>query len=124
MEYADGGDLASKIESHKKRGEFVPEEQIWKAVIDLLHGLQTLHQLKIVHRDIKCANVFVSGNGTAKLGDLNVSKIAKRGMMQTQTGTPYYASPEVWNDKPYDARCDIWSLGCVIYELAALNPPF
>lgn len=80
--------------------------------------------MKIVHRDIKCANVFIGRDGTAKLGDLNVSKIAKLGMMQTQTGTPYYASPEVWNDQPYDARCDIWSLGCVIYELAALNPPF
>ena len=44
--------------------------------------------------------------------------------MQTQTGTPYYASPEVWNDKPYDSKCDIWSLGCVIYELASLCPPF
>lgn len=59
-----------------------------------------------------------------KLGDLNVSKIAKMGMMQTQTGTPYYASPEVWRDQPYDYKCDIWSLGCVIYELAALRPPF
>ena len=49
-----------------------------------------------------------------KLGDLNVSKIAKMGMMKTQTGTPYYASPEVWRDQPYDYKCDIWSLGCVI----------
>jgi NIMA (never in mitosis gene a)-related kinase len=44
--------------------------------------------------------------------------------MYTQTGTPYYASPEVWQDKPYNNKCDIWSLGCVIYELAALKPPF
>ena len=44
--------------------------------------------------------------------------------MYTQTGTPYYASPEVWKDKPYTNSCDIWSLGCVIYELAALHPPF
>lgn len=60
----------------------------------------------------------------AKLGDLNVSKIAKMGILQTQTGTPYYASPEVWQDKPYDKRSDIWSLGCVLYELTTLNPPF
>lgn len=59
-----------------------------------------------------------------KLGDLNVSKVAKMGMLQTQTGTPYYASPEVWLDKPYDSKSDIWSLGCVIYEIAALVPPF
>ena len=45
-------------------------------------------------------------------------------MLYTQTGTPYYASPEVWNDKPYDNKSDIWSLGCIIYEMASLNPPF
>ena len=44
--------------------------------------------------------------------------------MQTQTGTPYYASPEVWLDKAYDSKCDIWSLGCVIYELCTGHPPF
>lgn len=62
-------------------GEFVSEEEIWKILIDLLTGLVTLHNLKIVHRDIKCANVFLGKDGTAKLGDLNVSKIAKLGLM-------------------------------------------
>ena len=61
---------------------------------------------------------------TAKLGDMNVSKIAKNGLLYTQTGTPYYASPEVWKDKPYDSKSDIWSLGCVIYEMTTLKPPF
>lgn len=55
---------------------------------------------------------------------MNVSKIAKNGLLYTQTGTPYYASPEVWKDKPYDSKSDIWSLGCVIYEMATLKPPF
>ena len=73
-----------------------------------------------MHRDIKCANVFLNKDNTVKLGDLNVSKIAKLGIMKTQTGTPYYASPEVWLDKPYTSKCDIWSLGCVIYELTSL----
>ncbi len=50
--------------------------------------------------------------------------MAKKGLLYTQTGTPYYASPEVWKDKPYDAKSDIWSLGCVLYEAAALHPPF
>lgn len=63
-------------------------------------------------------------NGTAKIGDLNVSKIAKKGLLYTQTGTPYYASPEVWDNKPYDAKSDIWSLGCVLFEAASLHPPF
>lgn len=90
----------------------------------MLHGLQALHDRSIVHRDIKCANVFLTNDGVLKLGDLNVSKVAKRGLLQTQTGTPYYASPEVWQDKPYDHKSDIWSLGCVFYEMCALQPPF
>ena len=68
--------------------------------------------------------MFLSKSGKIKLGDLNVSKIAKKGLLYTQTGTPYYASPEVWRDKPYDAKSDIWSLGCVLYEAATLHPPF
>jgi NIMA (never in mitosis gene a)-related kinase len=63
-------------------------------------------------------------DSTAKLGDLNVSKVAKKGLGYTQTGTPYYASPEVWRDQPYDIKSDIWSLGCVLYENIALKPPF
>ncbi len=63
-------------------------------------------------------------DSTAKLGDLNVSKVAHKGLGYTQTGTPYYASPEVWKDQPYDAKSDIWSLGCVLYEMITLKPPF
>ena len=55
---------------------------------------------------------------------MNVSKISKSGLAVTQTGTPYYASPEVWSDLPYNGKCDIWSLGCVLYEMAAQRPPF
>lgn len=90
----------------------------------MVAGLHALHSKKIVHRDIKCANVFLTKEGIVKLGDLNVSKINKAGNMNTQTGTPYYASPEVWQDKPYDKSSDIWSLGAVLYEMIALNPPF
>ena len=90
----------------------------------MLRGLAALHELKICHRDLKCANIFLTADGVIKLGDLNVSKVAKKGLLYTQTGTPYYASPEVWQDKPYDSKCDIWSLGCVVYEVATLQPPF
>lgn len=87
-------------------------------------GLKSLHDKKILHRDLKCANIFVTGDGIYKLGDLNVSKVLKKDLAQTQTGTPYYASPEVWKDKPYGQKSDLWSLGCVLYEMAALRPPF
>ena len=79
--------------------------------------------MKVVHRDLKSANIFIS-NGIYKLGDLNVSKVTKKGLAYTQTGTPYYASPEVWRNQAYNTQSDIWSLGCVIYEMAALKLPF
>lgn len=96
MEYADGGDVQSKINQLKKDGAFMKEEDIWSIFYQMVLGLQELHNHKIVHRDIKSANIFLTKSGMAKLGDLNVSKIAKMGILQTQTGTPYYASPEVW----------------------------
>ncbi len=124
MEYADNGDLYQKIILHKKTAKFFEEIDIWKIFIQLVKGLKSLHDLKILHRDLKSANVFLLSNGYSKLGDLNVSKVARRGLGYTQTGTPYYASPEVWKDKPYDNKSDIWSLGCVLYEMICLHPPF
>ena len=124
MEYADNGDLYQKIVSHKKTANFFEESEIWKIFIQLVKGLKALHDLKILHRDLKSANVFLFKNDIAKLGDLNVSKVLKKGLSYTQTGTPYYASPEVWKDQPYDNKSDIWSLGCVLYEMITLRPPF
>ena len=91
----------------------------------LLQALKSLHDHRIIHRDLKCANVFLSGDRQrAILGDMNVSKIMKDMFAQTQTGTPYYASPEVWRCERYDIKTDIWSLGCVIFELCNFKQPF
>ena len=124
MEYAAGGDLYKKIQQHQKRKTFFSESEIWSVFLQLIQGLKTLHDNKILHRDLKCANVFLTADNNVKLGDLNVSTVAKNNLVYTQTGTPYYASPEVWKEQPYGAKSDIWSLGCVIYEMAALKPPF
>lgn len=124
MELAEGGDLLKKISNQKSSRSFFPENEIWSTLVHVTQGLKVLHDSKILHRDLKCANIFISREGVMKLGDLNVSKVNKRGLAYTQTGTPYYASPEVWKDQPYNSSSDIWSLGCVIYEMAALAPPF
>jgi NIMA (never in mitosis gene a)-related kinase len=116
--------LLKKSNDHVKAKTYFTEAEIWKALLHMSKGLKALHDMNILHRDLKCANIFMSNDGTYKLGDLNVSKVSKRGMARTHTGTPYYTSPEVWKDKAYDLKCDIWSLGCVIYEMAALKPPF
>lgn len=124
MEFADDGDIASKIKNNIKKRLVFEEDTIWNWLIQILQGLKYLHDSKIMHRDLKCANIFLTKEGLCKIGDLNVSKLAKLGMSKTQTGTPYYCAPEIWEGQPYDFKCDIWSVGCIIYELAMLYPPF
>ena len=125
MEYADDGDLHSKIEKMKKAGGYFKEPIIWSYAIQMIEGLKALHDKKIMHRDLKSANIFlVKDKHQCKLGDMNVSKVIKEKVLHTQTGTPYYASPEVWNDAPYSYKSDLWSIGCVVYELCELRPPF
>ena len=124
LEYADGGDLQSKISAHKNVKKYFNEKTIWSIFIQMVYGLKELHDRNIIHRDLKSANIFLMKNGICKLGDLNVSKVANAGLLKTQTGTPYFASPEVWCGKPYGLKSDIWSLGCILYQMATLKMPF
>ena len=125
MEYADDGDLQTKINKLRKAGGMFKENLIWSYSIQMIEGLKALHDKKIMHRDLKSANIFlVKDKYQCKIGDMNVSKVIKEKVLITQTGTPYYASPEVWRDEPYSYKSDLWSIGCVIYELCNLKPPF
>lgn len=124
MEFCNDGDLFQKIQKHQQKSQYLQEKEIWDIFIQAVKGLNELHKLNILHRDLKSANIFLTTKGEVKIGDLNVSKLAKKGLLYTQTGTPYYASPEVWKDKPYDKMSDIWSLGCILYEMTTLKPPF
>ena len=123
MELADDGDIAGKIKYNQKKKLQFKENTIWKILIQIIQGLKYLHDNKIIHRDLKSANIFLMKNGVIKIGDLNVSKLTNDNA-KTQTGTPYYAAPEIWVDKPYNNKVDIWSVGCIIYEMCALCPPF
>lgn len=88
--------------------------------------LEYIHGRKILHRDIKLTNIFLTGNNTVKLGDFGISRVLEstHDSAQTVVGTPYYMSPEVCESKPYTYKSDVWSLGCVLYELCALEHPF
>lgn len=124
MEYLGGGDLANAINLSSRDGIRINERQIWCYMIQLLQGIQELHKLKIIHRDIKPANIFLTDDyKRVKIGDMNVSKVLKEDLTKTQIGTPYYLAPEIWNKKAYDFRADVYSLGALIYELAALKHP-
>ena len=83
MEYSDDGDLFQKITTHQKQQQYIPEDEIWKIFIQIVRGLKSLHDVQIFHRDLKSANIFLSTDGTAKLGDMNVSKLAKKGLLYT-----------------------------------------
>ena len=91
MEYADDGDLATKIKYNLKHGLIFRENIIWNYLIQILEGINYLHENKIIHRDLKSANLFLMKDGTVKIGDLNVSTIAKMGIAFTQTGTRYHS---------------------------------
>ena len=125
MEFCGCGDLAQKVERYKRRRTYIDEDVIWRYLIQCLKALEHLHEKGICHRDLKVANTFLAEDGSIKIGDMNVSKrLSKKGQLQTQIGTPYYMSPEIWNNRPYDWSSDMWALGCMIYELASLRPPF
>uniref|UniRef100_A0A8C2V1J5 non-specific serine/threonine protein kinase n=1 Tax=Chinchilla lanigera TaxID=34839 RepID=A0A8C2V1J5_CHILA len=125
MEYCDGGDLMRRI--HRQRGVLFGEDQILGWFVQISLGLKYIHDRKIVHRDIKSQNIFLSKNGmVAKLGDFGVARVLNNSMefARTRIGTPYYLSPEICQNQPYNNKTDIWSLGCVLYELCTLKHPF
>ena len=126
MEYAELGDLYSLIKHYKKHSKFFSELDLWKISSEILSGLDYLHSHNIIHRDIKCLNLFITKDRHIKIGDLGVSAFSSGGenFHYTRVGTPLYISPELVKQKPYDYKTDIWSFGCSLYHLACLEPPF
>jgi len=124
MEYCENGDLSQVLKN--RHGKFMEENVIWKYFIEICIALEYLHSKKILHRDIKTMNVFLSKGYHVKLGDLGVAKILSQttNFAHTMVGTPYYLSPELCQEKPYNEKSDIWSLGCVLYELCCFKHPF
>ncbi|KAE8277276.1 Serine/threonine-protein kinase Nek5 [Larimichthys crocea] len=125
MEYCDGGDLMKKI--NQQRGVHFTEEQIISWFVQICLGLKHIHDRKILHRDIKAQNIFLTNGGMkVKLGDFGIARMLNNTMELARTcvGTPYYLSPEICESRPYNNKTDIWSLGCVLYELCTLRHPF
>ena len=126
MEYAELGDLYSLIKHYKKHSKYFDEIDLWRISSEILLGLEYLHSQNIIHRDIKCLNLFITKDRHIKIGDLGVSTITSGmdNLHYTRVGTPLYISPELVKQKPYDFKTDIWSFGCSLYHLASLEPPF
>ncbi|KAK8882489.1 Serine/threonine-protein kinase Nek2 [Tritrichomonas musculus] len=126
MEFCPGGDLQSLIRETRACRSYIREDQIWLSLTELSLALKDCHcgKEKILHRDIKPGNIFIDGEGHVKLGDFGLARSLTNDLASTYLGTPYYMSPEINAGKKYDEKSDIWALGCVIYEMAALMPPF
>ena len=125
MEYCDGGDLLKFLEKNKKTNILLKKELVWKLFLQIAIGLASIHNQKILHRDLKSSNIFLTKNLEVKIGDLGVAKLLiHTKFAKTFIGTPYYLSPEICQDIPYNDKSDVWALGCILYELCTYRHPF
>ncbi|NXO64048.1 NEK11 kinase, partial [Phainopepla nitens] len=124
-EYCEGGDLNFKIQEYKDSGKMFTQSQVIDWFIQLLLGVNYMHERRILHRDLKAKNIFLKDN-LLKIGDFGVSCLLMGScdLATTFTGTPYYMSPEVLKHQGYNTKSDIWSLGCILYEMCCMNHAF
>ena len=125
-EYADGGDLSEKIKERKNKNNNFTESEILDYFTQICLAIRHIHKKKIIHRDLKSGNIFLMKNGFVKLGDFGIAKGFQKTMdkAKTMVGTPYYLSPEILENKPYDSKSDIWALGVLLYEMMTFKMPF
>ncbi|XP_029907788.1 serine/threonine-protein kinase Nek4 isoform X2 [Myripristis murdjan] len=124
MGFCEGGDLYHRLKQQK--GELLPERQVVEWFVQIAMALQYLHEKNILHRDLKTQNIFLTKTNIIKVGDLGIARVLENqnDMASTLIGTPYYMSPELFSNKPYNHKSDVWALGCCVYEMSTLKHAF
>ncbi|XP_012595705.1 serine/threonine-protein kinase 36 isoform X1 [Microcebus murinus] len=120
-DYAEG-ELFQILEDDGK----LPEDQVQAIAAQLVSALYYLHSHRILHRDMKPQNILLAKGGGIKLCDFGFARAMSTNTMVLTSikGTPLYMSPELVEERPYDHTADLWSVGCILYELAVGTPPF
>ena len=126
MAYANQGDLQQQIDYYKQQGLYFKTTQIIDWFVQLALAIKHLHDRKIIHRDIKASNIFLTSKHLIKLGDFGIAKTLQSTLSNcyTQVGTPYYLSPEICQNQPYNHKSDIWALGVLLFYMMTLEYPF
>jgi len=126
MDYADGGDLSAQIDAATRKRTPLEERKVLHCVTQSVLALKYLHAKHILHRDLKPSNIFLTRSGDVRLGDFGMSKVMSctGAYARTFVGTPYYVSPEVIQEKPYAWPADVWSMGCIWFQMCARRVPF
>jgi len=124
FEYCDRGDLENYLKNQK--GFMLSDQRIKKFIVEILLALEYLHSQSIIHRDVKPSNIFLKGKDyTIQLGDFGIAAQNDTGLRVVENvGTLAYQAPEVLEGTDYDTRADIWSLGCVVYNMFSYDIPF
>ena len=125
MEFCKGGDLMQLIEKQRSKQHF-PESIVLDFFQQITKGTAYIHDKNILHRDLKPSNIFLSSGQHLKIGDFGIAKSQNNtmSMARSMVGTDIYIAPEVFGRIPYNEKADIWALGCILYELASLQPAF
>jgi len=127
FEYADAGDLFAQVNARAPSRHF-RETEILLIMAQLCLAMHHLHERRMMHRDLKTPNIFLTTSGLIKLGDFGFSRQYDENLSadvgSTFCGTPYYLAPELWSQSPYSKKADVWSLGVILYELMSLKKPF
>ena len=126
MEYCGGGDLASLIRAKAKASSHLPAAFVYQVLHQTAQALQLCHSRSFLHRDLKPHNLFLTHHNQIKLGDFGLARIlpSPSAFANTHAGTPYYMPPEQVRGEGVGAKGDVWSLGCLVYEMCCLMPPF